>query len=284
MSTFKEYVKTYIRSSGSNLEHTHTWFSPSEKTKTLHVPVGKTEEFLTRLYEYVSDPKIKAILENPIRGENCITEKITSNGKFKFFADIDFDIMAFETESLPKDITTLLTLMCDLVFLLDKVVEEIYGLDFVSDRIVGDRLPYKIHVIYPNIVVDSKIAKHIAHIFSQRLKNDERFTKVLTEKSTAIDVKPYSTGLRMLGMHKGTMGRKEKTANEMSLHEHIFGENSYRNCYYLTDGDTFQNIDLDFDTFKSSSIRVEQNVDYTPSSDPKITNGIIIRGILPVVI
>ena len=131
------------------------------------------------------------------------------------FADIDFGVDLFEKHELPSDIAVLKKYMSDLVAMYDEVIEEVYGIDFVHDRVLAVRLPYKIHIIYPSVTVDHIRAKHLASIFVRKLKQDSRFAKLIEENEKLVDTSVYRTGLRLPGMHKSCMGAvKNKTKME----------------------------------------------------------------------
>jgi len=257
-----DYLMKYKREAGQT--QTHTWFPPGKGAITLSVPFDHREEFLQRLYDYITHTK-QEILENPKRGKNSITEKIIKGiDKFRMFADIDFGVDLFEKHDLPTEEDVLKSYMSDLVHMYDAVVEEIYGVDFLCDRVLTIRLPYKIHIIYPSIVVNKKIAEYIADRFTARLKADDRFAKILTQNPKLVDKSVYTTGLRMPGMHKSIMG-KGKVELECATHENLFGENSYVHCYRFADADTFETLPKSYDLFKNSSILVDPREEYTVS-------------------
>lgn len=279
MSTFGEYLLQYKKQPGQ--VQTHTWFSPTKKIQTLHVPVNKIDDFLEKVYNYINVTSA-SVLENPKRGENALTEKINlSLDKFRMFADIDFGVEMFEKHDLPIDETLLRMYMINLVKIYDEIISDLYGIDLLCDRIVAIRLPYKIHIIYPSIVVNKKIAETIANKFIEKLKENEHFSKIIKKNEKLVDKSVYSTGLRMVGMHKSTMG-KNKTDAEWRTHENLFGENTYRHCYHFVDPETFEEIPITYDQFvKSSILQIDQNEDYTIGID-KLSFASYIRGKRPV--
>jgi P4 family phage/plasmid primase-like protien len=275
MSAFRDYVASFTRQPGD--PQTHTWFSPTKKTCVLTVPFERNEEFLEKVYEYISKTSVD-VLENPKRGENSITEKVDKNiNKFRMFADIDFKVELFEKHDLPTDKAGLSKCMSDLVKIYDKVISDNYGVDFICDRVLATRLPYKIHIIYPSVVVNKKIAEALSHQFAENLKKDPRFSAVLQKNENINDKSVYNTGLRMVGMHKSHMGKKESMERELTIHENLFrdeyGEHSYRNCYRFTDPDSFQPIPMNLDLFKRASIRADEEDEYTvPLQDSSISS------------
>jgi hypothetical protein len=91
-SSFRSYLSKFEIPSGvgTGEEQTHTWFSPTRKTVKLHVPIDKHDEFIERVYQYISKNDDR-LLEDVNRGENSITEKIQKErDRFRLFADIDF--------------------------------------------------------------------------------------------------------------------------------------------------------------------------------------------------
>lgn len=260
--SISDYLIQFKRQTGGGQCITHTWFSPTVKTTTLHVPSDRNDEFLRKVYDYISRTK-SDILENPKRGENSITEKIINGlDKFRMFADIDFGVELFERHDLPTNDVELKKWMSDLVRMYDSVIQETYGLDYLCDRVLAIRLPYKIHIIYPSVIVNKKIAESIAIQFVEKLKHHDRFSRIIQNNEKLVDKSVYSTGLRMPGMHKSIMGKKEKMEYEWRTHEHLFGEGTYTHCYRFADPDTFEPIPLTFDLFRRASIHVE-NEDYT---------------------
>jgi putative DNA primase/helicase len=265
--SISDYLLQFKKQTGQYI--THTWFSPTVRTHTLHVPVERNEEFLKRIYDYITETN-PTILENPRRGENSITEKIiTGANKFRMFADIDFGVELFEKHDLPTEEYELRGYMSDLVSMYDSVIGEIYGVDYVCDRVLSTRLPYKIHITYPSVVVNKKIAECITERFVDKLKSDDRFARIIQNNEKLVDRSVYATGLRMTGMHKSVMGKKEKMEYEWRTHENIFGENTYRHCYLFTNPSNFEPIAPTFDLFKRSSIHLQNlnETDYTTPLD-----------------
>ena len=245
---------------------THTWFSPTYKITKLFVSEEDTDEFQELVFDYISKSP-GTILEDPARGENCITEKINKN-KFKLFADIDFDVSVFEKFEFPTD-ERLKDYMADVVKVFDETVSEIYGEEHVQDKIVGGRLPYKIHITYPTVVVDNEIANHVANTVIEKLKKDNRFKEALAAQEKIVDKSVYNTGLRMLGMHKGIMGGKDKTKLDIGLrsHENLFGENTYVHCYKIVDPETFEPLPWNLNDFKRACVRSLEHEEITKDKE-----------------
>jgi P4 family phage/plasmid primase-like protien len=270
---FKDYMSKFIKA--PEQEQTHTWFSVALGTKTLSVPEELNEEFLEHVFEYITKTPT-AILENPKRGENSITEKVIKNlDKFRMFADIDFGVNLFEKYELPSEPDLLKAWMSDLVFLYDRVIEEIYGSGFTEDRVLAVRLPYKIHIIYPSVIVNKAIGNFLSDKFAAKLRDDERFKGILTKDEKIIDKSVYSTGLRMVGMHKSTMGKKEKMEHEWRVHENIFGENSYTHCYRFVHPRTFDVLATTSSMFSNASIRAKKSEEYTTPLDETLFRTLI---------
>ena len=267
---FSNYVEKFIKTE-SQIQ-THTWFSPTRKTKILHVPWERNDEFMETVFNYVTKTPVE-ILENPTRGENAITEKVSRDqDKFRMFADIDFKVELFEKHSLPSQHDVLVGYMSDLVRLYDATILALFGPQFLDDRVLAIRLPYKLHIIYPSLIVNKKIACRVSDKFDEKIKRDSRFTKAfedaLQHKQNIVDTSVYGTGLRLPGMHKSTMGNKNNAnEKELQLHENIFGENKYSHRYRFVDIESFDLIPFSLETFKSSSIRVPPDVRYSVSLD-----------------
>jgi hypothetical protein len=66
--------------------------------------------------------------------------------------------------------------------------------------ILATRLPFKMHLHFPNLVVDRDTALEISTELSRRFSSHPFYTK------TAVDISVYNTGLRLLWCHKGAMG------------------------------------------------------------------------------
>ena len=153
--------------------------------------------------------------------------------------------------------------MSELVRMYDSLIEDIYGEDYIQDRVLAIRLPYKIHIIYPSVIVNKAMAVKMADRIIKRLKDDSRFSDVLLKDEKIVDKSVYNTGLRMVGMHKSRMGKADKNSSEWVLHENLFGEHTYTHCYHFADPDTFEFTPMTLQQFKNASIRVNPEVPYT---------------------
>ena len=267
---FKDYLKSLKRPDEGDEEQTHTWFSPSWRTTPLHVTEEQRDEFMRVVYDYVTKNDT-GLLDNVYRGENSLTEKIVAErDKFRLFADIDFKISFIEEGELPSDKQELIVYMADLVRIYDTIVAEAFGADFVFDRVLAVRLPYKIHLVYPSVIVNARSAISIAKVFSERLKLDDRFASIIQSDPNVVDVSVYRTGLRMVCMHGSNMKVQKKVEAERAAHEEIFGPSSYNHRYQIVDIDTFEAIPLTFKDFCDASILTLQDTPYTAAIDSRL--------------
>ncbi len=267
-STFSPSFRSYVSQFAVRLNtpeaqiQTHTWFSPTRKTTKLHVPADQYDEFLEQVHKYITQSD-EHVLEDIHRGENSITEKVLQDqDRFRLFADIDFKVTLCETGDLPQHRLTLVKWMSDLVRMYDELVAEVFSPEHVFDRVLAVRLPYKLHLIYPSVIVHASLATNLAAIFSLRLKSDSRYCGALCKDDGIVDTSVYRTGLRMLGMHGGTMKTASKIEAERKLHNTLFGP-SYRHRYQIVDIDTFEPITMSLDMFRDASILARQSDEYT---------------------
>ncbi len=212
---------------------THTWFAAgpsSQATWTLHVPEPEIPEMNKLLVEAGA---VKS-------GSNSITEKLSRDVPFRFAVDIDLhaeDIKTWATkhgysggailENLVKELKLIVHLCKDTVVQLTATA--------APQMILATRLPYKIHLHFPSVIVDAKNAKVLVSAFRERFKQErpELFTK------DVVDASIYTTGLRLLYCHKGSMMKAEKRQSEKRTHEELCGSGSYSDVYYVTDASTW---------------------------------------------
>ncbi len=268
---FRQYIFDFSKKESE--VQTHTWFPPPKGIQTLHVPNESVNEFMETLYGYIETHKKSQKLETPSRGQNSFTEKINPD-LFKLFVDIDFHVKDLEKGHLPNEPIKLQNMIRVWVQTYDQMIEDLFGIDYKLDRIVAVRLLYKIHLIYPSVMVNRNTATALAKEYMKRLQEvDDSFGEILTNCPKCIDFSVYNTGLRMLYMHKGSMGAKKKdadVASEVDLHEQYFGEGSYTNIYRTIDLTDFEVEDFCLETFKKSSIHVLDNRPLTGFLDSDI--------------
>ncbi len=271
--SFKSYVSQFVlRTNGTNGTNTiesqlpqvqtHTWFSPTRKTTKLHVPADRSDEFLEHVFSYITQNDDQ-LLEDIHRGENSITEKVQlEQDRFRLFADVDFKVSLFEAGHLPRDRVTLIRLMSDLVRIYDEIVAAVFSAENVLDRIVAVRLPYKLHLVYPSVIVNQRLATTVAAIFASQLKEDPRFRDALAQDPNIVDTSVYRTGLRMVGMHGSLMKTPHKIETECRAHELLF-PSTYQHRYKIVDVDTFRPVQMSLKLYKDASILAQSSDDYT---------------------
>lgn len=227
------------RRKGAKDPHTHTWFSAGKKhasTWTLSVSEEDREELLRLLTAYVHSGK---------RQINCVTEKVPPE-KFTLFVDLDFDAreVAKQVSGLTdgqEKIDCIQNKMRDVVLLYRDTLGQMTGKESAADveMVMATRLPYKIHLHFPGIVVDKHAANSIGEAFCRRFK--DAYPDLFGEK--IFDHSVYNTGLRLLYCHKGTMGNHQKQEDEKGVHIGTFGQECpYYDSYYVTDIDTWEKI------------------------------------------
>ena len=268
-TSIRQFLLRYKKE--KNQVQTHTWFAKNGNY-ILSVPQTEHELFMNVVYNYISTNP-RSILEDPTKGENALTEKIEKSSQFpfRFFVDIDFKAQHFEdNDILPRKLDDLQSLMTELVDICDNVIRDIYGTSYVDDRLVAVRLPYKLHVMYPAILVKSQTAISLANLMVDRLKEHPLLSEILEVAKDVVDRSVYHTGLRMLGMHKSRMTRKNE--DELKFHKKHFGE-IYRHCYYLINPTTFEKIPLTLDLFlKSSILQYEQETETAPLNETMMSS------------
>lgn len=181
---FGKYVMQYMKDTDKN--QTHLSFNKGK----YNVPDEKLDEFYEKYYQ--------AMLSNT---DLYLIEKV-HNSHFCFFMDID----------APKDKKVALTdenVQMLLATVNDIVIKMFCG-DSVklTENVVSKRMD-KYHVNYPNIMVNSVIAKKIYEQLCD-IKNDK-----LEELVKCIDISVYRTGLRMLGSKKNDSKSKKQTEKQV---------------------------------------------------------------------
>ena len=162
---------------------------------------------------------------------NSLTEKVTEF--FNFFVDVDFDMTRFRT-----------TLMEIVETLYKETVEEAFGPGY--DCVVAVRNKYKAHLHFPGLVVTQEQAKALRSVVLAKLDamdlKDSRDDPIDWEKSKIIDATVYSTGLRLLGSHKGKMDKKG-TAH-LDAHKLYYPDEPYQDRYMIRGHDSVTEDDL----------------------------------------
>ena len=157
---FDKYLQQYSKNTES--EQTHLSF----KNGKYNIPNTKLDDFYKTYY--------KAYKNNV---ELYIIEKIT-NRKFAFFYDIDSEMNDTDVMNLIEKTNYLINIHFEGDKLTEYVVSKRRGIN-------------KYHINYPNLIVNSQIAK--------------AFTNLLIQNNMKIDQSVYRTGLRILGSCKKTL-------------------------------------------------------------------------------
>lgn len=270
MSKLADYIASFEKK--DNEPQTHMWMSYKTYSKyqekpsrnlLLHVPQDKRNEFYRRIYDYVNNTD-QRILQNRYLGENCITEKIYT-GQFKFYIDLDFKLDAFECGLLSTSRNKLIKQMNHCLDVIHDVVCEAWGEDIANDSYLAMRLPYKLHMHYPNIITDSTVACFIIDAIRDVFKKDQFCAALLNHDPNLLDSSVYRNGLRMIGMHKGRMIKDNNKDEAMQkLYKKLLPSFPYSETYWIVDDDTYEKSSIDFDDFMNLSIHVPTNAVKTP--------------------
>ncbi len=218
--TFPSLVAEYSYTNGR--QHTHTYFGgPTRGPKKLSVPASEREGFY-RAYQHYLQTNDQAILNE--RGCNSITEKSVSVNYM--FADLDLKLAYFVEKRLTT--ATGVQLIRDIIDTFFRVVSEALNIPDLAYPIAAYRLFYKCHIYFPGVPVSPDVAKRICQDVERRLS--EQYPWLADEK--VIDTSVYRSGLRILGSHKGAMGKAGGVAQEASAHRNQFNDNQPYSYYY----------------------------------------------------
>ena len=219
--------------------HTHTWFAAgagSNRTVTLYIPDDEIRLMQELLVRHVTAKDLETSV-----GPNSISEKFHKDVPFRFVADLDFKSQDIETWLTASGHTNadLKGTLRDIVLLYQDVVRracKVGSPENAYQMIVATRLPYKLHLHFPNIIVNATMAKSLSKQFTEVFRT--RYPELFSDK--VVDSSIYRTGLRLLYCHKGSMMSVDKRAAECAAHEAIFSKGSYRDAYYVTDIDSWE--------------------------------------------
>ena len=177
--TLSDLLRGHVRKAGQ--KQTHTWFAAPLRsgytTKTLHV--GQLRARL--LSHATSSPDLA-------HGCNSISEKVVTS-KFLFFADVDVKAEAVceWARSRPDWRSALIHELQQLVETCRSTVAA--AAEGIAVRvIVASRLPYKLHLHFPDIVTDKDHAIRLCAAIQAQFTTSDLF-------SDAIDSSVYSSGL-----------------------------------------------------------------------------------------
>lgn len=244
MSSLNTLLKGFKRTKQDPRSHTHTWFGNGKCPVTLHVPETETKHLHKALFDCTTGKKQG--------GPNSITEKVHP-AKFIWFADIDCDVDMFVDD--PNQVSVLIP---DIVECFKNCLSTFFGNS--SSILVATRLPYKLHLHAPDIIVSSETADLLIEECRNVLKvkyPDINWKKIL-------DGSVYKTGLRMLWCHKGSMEDADKLAIKIRDHENVFGKNTYESTYTLVDNNTFGVFERQLEHLQMVSVIAHNNLPHTP--------------------
>jgi P4 family phage/plasmid primase-like protien len=238
-----------------NEVQTHMWMAAkynNGKIHLLHVPIDRREEFYTQVGEWISMTSIDD-LQKPLGGENCVTEKIHSE-LFKLYIDIDFDVHLFRNGILSTERVELRRQMHRFITIIHQVVTEYYG-ELTKEHYLAMRIPYKLHIHYPDIIVNKTSAQVLSQKIKDALSTDDDCARILNENNNCVDDKVYNSGLRMLYMHKGKMGKNKNTQNKAD-HKELLPWCPYSEIYTIVDPINFTSQPFSLNDFKRCSILI----------------------------
>lgn len=224
--------------------HTHTWFASGpegNRTSTLHID---DEDVPTLRKALVSEASRRRASTDSSKGPASLSEKLTKDRPFRLAADLDFKVEDIRTWGRDKGYNdgdtlkeNLIDKMREVALLFRSTVSQCTEKDEAElEMVIATRLPYKIHLYFPDIIVDSKGAKGIATTFDKNLQ--ETHSDIYS--GNVVDTSVYNTGLRLLYCHKGSMTAETKRQEELEAHENMFGPGSYRDAYFVTDIGTWK--------------------------------------------
>lgn len=204
--------------------HTHTKFNENRGACPLSIPRANRRQ--------VHEALVRSAERN---SPECVTEKVV--GRFRMFADLDFNakelayLLVLKENVAPSDRKQWIS---NRMKRLAQIYQEVVGASLAEDgpvsMIVATRLPYKVHLYFPEIIVDTKGAKAISSKFRARFKAE--YPDMYSDE--AVDDSVYTSGLRMLYSEKGSMGSAEKRKEEKKEHENLFGAGTYCAAYHIT--------------------------------------------------
>ncbi|KAJ3018116.1 UNVERIFIED_CONTAM: hypothetical protein HDU68_011310 [Siphonaria sp. JEL0065] len=186
---------------------THTFFA--QPLSKLSIPSESLEEFYTSYATYLETTP--ANQRNGATGLNSITEKTQS--RFKFFVDLDLKMNAFEEGTIHLD--NVPQLMTDILCTFTQVLKLMFPDSQTIDCITAFRMVYKCHAYFPSVVCEVAQAKAVCLTVTKCLTR--KYPWIATMK--VIDDSVYTSGLRILGSHKGAMNR---TQSECVKHHGVY--------------------------------------------------------------
>lgn len=239
MSLFA-FLKSHQRGPGQ--KHTHTWFAAQSVIPKYNVKTLSIDEPARLRALLLSHAKSSPDLRRDCNSCNSITEKVSekTTPRFRFFVDVDVEIEAIREWARGRSDwkSELIQSLQQLVETCRDTVTASAGTDV--QIIVASRLPYKLHLHFPDVVTDKERAIRLCAAIKAQFASSDLFVN-------AMDSSVYTTGLRLLWCHKGAMSKgkgkddsMDKTLKERKAHEELFGAESWSAIYEITNLDTWE--------------------------------------------
>lgn len=216
---------------------THTRFD-GDRVGTLSIPQDNVADLQRLLLLYVRDKSDSEL--GAFQGLNAISEKVVSGHPFRFFVDLDFKL----SQLTDMGNIEVIAVMKRYISACLNTVTAAFGKKFRA--VVTRRLEYKLHIHFPDLVVEKKTALALSQMLKEGLQELPLYLDDVLDQSV------YSSGLRMLYCHKGALlcGNRKKDkgdfaallARDCAAHEARFGKGSYQHVYEVLDCDTFEKI------------------------------------------
>lgn len=244
VQSFESLVKAYRYD--KDRDHTHTYFGCGGTGK-LSVPEDERPAFYSAYQRYLST---KDAFTLNGRGWNSFTEK--SQPVLNMFADLDLKMPLFEDDRI--DIRGAVVLIRDITDTFYEVLKEATGNEELEYPITAYRMFYKCHIYFPGFPVSRDMAKALCADVKRRLA--PRYPWL--DEEEVIDTSVYTSGLRVLGSHKGSMAAKTSLI-ETQRHMKFFGDAvPYHHFYRLgqlqDDGSVLFQDGITIDDLQKTSI------------------------------
>lgn len=224
------------------------------------------EQFLEDYFNYHSTLPAETNSTAASQKLNSITEKVLPDVPFPLFLDFDFDAEWFG----PNPSQLYVTMSTRLAFDLIKETIELFGTLIMNAFSLADRPHhvsamrafYKCHIHFPDVFVTSDMAaalvKEAARILAER--HEDHASNIIK----ALDMSVYGTGLRILGSHKGELGKAKRMQIENEHHQQFLHGHYYSQQYLVAEFDyeneTVTPIPLTLDALKRLSIHRQGTV------------------------
>ena len=222
-------------------QQTHTWAPADKSVKKLCMNDVEVRQMREALIDLLLKEGVDAVMKKTCTPFwNAFTEKIQDGAYFRMFVDLDWKIDQVEKDSFNDDLKTVLQAFND-------TMNSLVGNK--TTMLVALRLPYKLHVHFPDVIVDKITALKIHQLFGDVLKK----TKPKLFFKDVLDKSVYNSGLRIMYCHKGGFVKPEKLKDEIKAHVKKFGD-AYIYCYRLVDPQTLEPLKPTIEHLEMTSI------------------------------